>query len=392
MAGCLAIPAMATTPKATLTGFAKLGVETYADGPMSGSAVKAANGITPPFKAQPVQGFSGALKNNDGSYTVLADNGFGAKDNSADFLLRLYQVAVDFRTQAGGTGEVKVLNYVQLKDPNRLIPFEIVNQNSPDRLLTGADFDPESIQRDADGGYWIGEEFGPFLLHFDKDGVLIDAPIALSSPYQTGEYLRSPQNPLNTQSSSALVQRSGGFEGMAKSADGKFLYPVLEKPLTNATGKQLLIFQFDLDKKAYTGNYYLFNLDEKATAIGDFQMIDNRSGILIERDDSENKLDGYKKLIRITLGSSGQTVARTELVNLMDIHNPHRLYEPVRAGDIGAGKQFAFPFFTIEDVIIEDATTLTVLNDNNFPSSSGRNANLADDNEVIQLKLNQPMY
>lgn len=97
-------------------------------------------------------------------------------------------------------------------------------------------------------------------------------------------------------------------------------------------------------------------------------------------------------MIRITLGSSGQTVARTELVDLMDIYNPHRLYEPVRAGDVGAGKQFAFPFFTIEDVIIEDATTLTVLNDNNFPSSSGRNANLADDNEVIQLKLNQPMY
>lgn len=39
----------------TLIGFAKLDVETYAEGPSSGSAVKGANGIFPPFKAQPVR-------------------------------------------------------------------------------------------------------------------------------------------------------------------------------------------------------------------------------------------------------------------------------------------------------------------------------------------------
>lgn len=388
---CLSVSAMAEVPKATLTGFAKLDVETYAAGPVSGGAVKAANGIAPPFKAQPVQGFSGALKNRDGSYTVLADNGFGAKDNSADFLLRLYQIAIDFRTQAGGTGAVKVLDHIQLKDPNRLIPFEIVHQNTAERLLTGADFDPESIQQAADGSYWVGEEFGPFLLHFDKNGVLLQAPIALPDPHQPRQMLHSPQSPL-INNSTATVQRSGGFEGMAKSADGKFLYPMLEKPLTDAKGKQLLIFQFDLNEQAYTGNYYVFELDERATAIGDFQMFDDRSGILIERDDSENKLDGYKKLVRITLGASGDVAKRTEVVDLMNIHNPHRLYGATRTGDVGTAERFAFPFFTIEDVIIEDARTLTVFNDNNFPSSSGRNANLADDNEMIRLKLHRPIY
>ena len=38
------------------------------------------------------------------------------------------------------------------------------------------------------------------------------------------------------------------------------------------------------------------------------------------------------------------------------------------------GTGFAFPFETIEDVIIENGTTLTVFNDNNFPGSTGRNA------------------
>ncbi len=76
----------------------------------------------------------------------------------------------------------------------------------------------------------------------------------------------------------------------------------------------------------------------------------------------------------------------------MKIANPDALYGTVRAGDIGTGKVFAFPFETIEDVIIENGTTLTVLNDNNFPGSSGRNAKLADDNEIIQIRLPKALF
>jgi hypothetical protein len=51
-----------------------------------------------------------------------------------------------------------------------------------------------------------------------------------------------------------LVQRSGGFEGMAISPDGKYLYPLLEKPLLNDATGQLLISQFDIQKKAIRDN------------------------------------------------------------------------------------------------------------------------------------------
>lgn len=379
----------------TLVSFAQLDVETYAAGPNSGAAVKGANGIFPPFRGQPVQGFSGALKNADGTYMVMADNGFGSQDNSADFLLRIYQIKPDFRTKTTESAKVQVMSFIQLRDPNKLITFDIVNKNTPERLLTGQDFDPESIQRAADGSYWIGEEFGPYLLHFDKDGVLLDAPISLPNPLQKGKELRSPQNQLNKANINyvePLVQQSGGFEGMALSKDGKYLYPLLEKPLKNSTKRQLIISQFDLEKKAYTGQYYLFDLNDQATAIGDFQMFDNQSGIIIERDDSENKLSGYKKLIHVKLGESGKAIQREELVDLMKIDNPNALYGQVREGDLGTGSTFAFPFFTIEDVIIENKNTLTVLNDNNFPSSSGRNANKADNNEIIQIRLPKDLY
>lgn len=379
----------------TLISFAKLKVDTYAAGPTSGAAVSGANGIYPPFPGQPVQGFSAALKNADGSYMAMSDNGFGSQDNSADYLLRIYHISPDFRSKDKGTGEVKVHSFIQLKDPNGLIPFDIVNKDTPERLLTGADFDPESMQREADGSFWIGDEFGPYLLHFSKDGVLLDAPIPLPHPTQAGVELRSPQNQLNKAKINyvePLVQRSGGFEGMAISPDGQYLYPLLEKPLSNDSTGQLILSQFDLKKKAYTCQYYLFNLDSKATAIGDFQLFSATEGVIIERDDTENNLGGYKKLIKVKLKDSGQTIEREEIVNLMDIANPNLLYGTPRDGDIAVGERFGFPFQTIEDLIIEDGRTLTIFNDNNFPGSSGRNAKLADDNEMIQIKLPKKLY
>jgi hypothetical protein len=199
----------------TLISFAKLPVETYAIGPDSGNAVSGANGIYPPFKGQPVQGFSAALKNEDGSYMAMSDNGFGTQDNSADYLLRIYKIKADFRTKNKGTGQVSVQSFIQLRDPNKRIPFEIVNGNTSERLLTGADFDPESMQRAADGSYWIGDEFGPYLLHFSAEGILLDAPIGLPNPLNPAQELRSPQNQFNKANINfvePLVQRSGGFE------------------------------------------------------------------------------------------------------------------------------------------------------------------------------------
>lgn len=379
----------------TLVSFAKLDVKTYAEGPDSGRDVKGANGIYPIFKGQPVQGFSAALKNEDGTYLVMSDNGFGSQDNSSDYLLRLHHISTDFRKKGEGQGKVKHLSYIQLKDPNKLIPFDIVQQETQERLLTGADFDPESMQRAPNGDIWIGDEFGPYLLHFNANGILQSPPISLPHPTIQNVELRSPQNQLNKIENTflePLVQRSGGFEGMAISTDGKFLYPILEKPLLNELNARLLISEFDIDKKAYTGKTYYFDLDTKATAIGDFQLFSANEGVIIERDDTENNIAGYKKLIRIKLNNDRKTIQRSELVNLMDIANPDLLFGTPRQGDIATGERFGFPFQTIEDIIIEGPDLITVLNDNNFPSSSGRNKNLADDNEVIQIQLPSKLF
>lgn len=54
---------------------------------------------------------------------------------------------------------------------------------------------------------------------------------------------------------------------------------------------------------------------------------------------------------------------------------------------------FAFPFQTIEDLVILDRRHVVVLNDNNFPFSVGRHkgSGAPDDNELVVLRLARPI-
>lgn len=179
----------------TLKGFASLPADTFTDGPSAGTdngridAVNriqpiSANGRSGPFDGQPVQGFSGvqfAPDTDDQTFWFLSDNGFGGESNSTDYLLRIYQAKPNFNGQ-GGDGSVDIQGFVQLSDPDGLIPFEIQNGDSTERVLTGSDFDIESFVIDNNGDIWVGEEFGPFILHFNSEGELLEAPIPTPNP------------------------------------------------------------------------------------------------------------------------------------------------------------------------------------------------------------------
>ncbi len=43
-----------------------------------------------------MQGFSAVLDNGDGTFLAMADNGYGAIENSADFNLRIYTIRPSF--------------------------------------------------------------------------------------------------------------------------------------------------------------------------------------------------------------------------------------------------------------------------------------------------------
>jgi alkaline phosphatase/secreted PhoX family phosphatase len=182
---------------ATLVGFSSLPADTFAPALPGGSGnfITSDNRETP-FEEQPVQGFSGVQFAGNGEYWFLSDNGYGNKANSADYLLRIYKVDPDFKTAEDGSGVAEWTDFIQLSDPNGLIPWEIVRggnvlntsatvptDEDNDRKLTGADFDPESIVL-TDDRIWVGEEFGPYILEFNLNGELVSEPIATPNIFE----------------------------------------------------------------------------------------------------------------------------------------------------------------------------------------------------------------
>jgi len=80
-----------------LLGRAILPSDAYQPGPPSGAFITGDNGVTPPFPGQPIPGFSAVLDAGHGEFLAMPDNGYGAKANSGDFLLRLYRIRPEFK-------------------------------------------------------------------------------------------------------------------------------------------------------------------------------------------------------------------------------------------------------------------------------------------------------
>ncbi|SPL91140.1 Glycerophosphoryl diester phosphodiesterase [[Actinomadura] parvosata subsp. kistnae] len=376
--GLAAVPAVADPARpgdspasygqATLTGFASLPALTFVPGSEpSGSSLGTApvNGVTPPFAGQPVQGFSGIARRHDGTFDVLSDNGYGNKANSSDFLLRVHRIKPDFRART-----VQVLGGFNLTDPRGLVPFALTRQ---DRTLTGADFDVESIVRATDGTYWIGDEFGPFLLHFDHKGRLMEAPVALPG-------VQAPENPALNGGQPNLAS-SKGFEGMARGVDGRRLYPLLEGTVSGDPAGTLRMYEFDLRKRAYTDRRWTYRLEDPSHAIGDAIAVDENRFLIIERDNGQGDAAKVKRIYLADKRDRDRDGAldKTLVADLLNLADPRGLG--------GTPGTFRFPFQTIEDVIILDDRTLGVLDDNNFPFSNGRTPGKPDDNEFITVRL-----
>lgn len=375
-------------------------------GTVEGLSAGRGTGVSVPFKGQPLQGHSGIKKMDDGSFWILTDNGAGAKANSPDFMLYLNHYKVDFKS-----GRFNRLNTIFLHDPDKKVPFRIVHEGTKQRYLTGSDFDPESFQF-AGGALWIGEEFGPFLIKADRKGKVL----AVFETQVDGKAVRSPDHPAVTTPGAPggavdfQVKRSKGFEGMAASKDGSKLYALLEGPVWNAEAKDyekldgkeaLRVLEFDVATEKWTGRHWKYPLEANGHAIGDFNMIDATTGLIIERDNGEGTSDKacpegqkrsdcfhdiakFKRVYKIELSeaNAGGAVRKIGYIDLLNMADPAKLArKPLNDGVL------KFPFFTIENVDVVDATHIVVGNDNNLPFSSSREPSKADDNELVLLEV-----
>ncbi|PWB76981.1 MAG: hypothetical protein C3F15_04255 [Holophagae bacterium] len=403
----------------------------------------AANGIRGPadgpyFTAQPVQGFSSMVPADAGTWWALADNGYAWRSSSADFQLVLYRIDPRWGDPAGP----RLLETIVLRDPDRHIQWTIVcdpgdGSRLPDfsfnllpppppacgddpaaRILTGFDLDPESVVRIPDGTFWVGEEFGPFLVHVAADGRVLEPPVEVPG-------VRSPQNPFLKISDRARAEgptlaSSRGFEGVAINPDGTRLFALLEGAVAGDDPQDLRIYVFELATRTFADRYLTLRLEMPSqqvnlaslvdasgawvypgavappagpVSIGELKAVNDRQLLVIERDNHGDEVTAprFKKVFLLDLPQGSDydgRVGKTLLLDLLAIPDP--------TGVGGDGDFFRLPFYTIESVHVVDERTLLVASDNNFPFSNGRSRSrsvdrsgplVADGTELILVRL-----
>jgi hypothetical protein len=264
------------------------------------------------------------------------------------------------------------------------------------RLLTGYDFDVESIARAADGSLWVGEEFGPYLLHFDGSGTLLDEPV----PHP---FLTSPSNPLVIAQPGTETQASSrGFESIAMNATQDKLYALPEAaPLIDALravpGDERVVemFEFDPALRVYSAVTHAYQKDGSAVGnaivIGDMTNVGGNKYVVIERDNFFGPAALIKRLYLVDLDVTDEAgiLRKKLLVDLLDVSDPADIGGALEG--VSAADRFSFPFNSIESVVQLGESTLGVAIDNNYPGDSGRRAGVPDDIEFIRIEFEQPL-
>lgn len=250
-----------------------------------------------------------------------------------------------------------------------------------DGNLLGTDpygLDSEGIAVAEDGTFWVSDEYGPHIVHFDVDGTTIER----INPFGSGEGGRKlPQ---------VFAKRwaNRGMEGLALTPDGKTLVGIMQShlynPNKNAVASKNLtrIVTFDIE----SGETKQFCYLQEANALSNSEItaISNTEFLVVERDGRFQDGDPdavYKRLYKIyTDGATdvsdpedgefglmfqGGTKTIEELTNQEILDEGIVPVRKVLVADLLADLP-SFPHDKLEGIALINDQFIAVCNDNDF--------------------------
>lgn len=136
--------------------------------------------------------------------------------------------------------------------------------------------DSEGLARAADGSWWVSDEYGPHIVHFDASGKEIER----INPWTTGKKL-----PLVF----AKRRPNRGMEGLTITPDGKTLVGIMQFPLYNpskdAVKNSLVIRIITMDIATGNTKQYVYMMERPdLQAVSEIAAVSNSTFIVLERD------------------------------------------------------------------------------------------------------------
>jgi len=171
-------------------------------------------------------------------------------------------------------------------------------------LTPSADgIDSEGLVRASDGSFWISDEYGPHIAHFDATGRTIER----INPFGTGTGGRKIPAVFATR------RANRGMEGLAITPDGKTLVGMMQSPMYNpsktavASSTVLRILTFDIGTGATKQYAYLMD-NTTLTGVSDIVAVNATTFLTIERDglfggDATNPA-AFKRVFKIDLSTA----------------------------------------------------------------------------------------
>ncbi len=176
-------------------------------------------------------------------------------------------------------------------------------------------YDSEGIVAMPDGSFWVSDEYGPYITHFDKTG----KEIVRLSPWVSGAAYTtdSPFHNIDTKHplppEFQLRTKNKGLEGLTITPDGRTLVTAMQSALTepDLSGAKVANIPvtriLTIDLKTWTMHQYVYLLDDpqshNGNAISEITAVSNTKFLVDERDGTIGA-GAFKQLYLIDLSGA----------------------------------------------------------------------------------------
>lgn len=166
----------------------------------------------------------------------------------------------------------------------------------------GTRLDPEGLRVAPDGTLWITDEYGPFILHFNRAGQQIGS-LTLPPGFTIANPAAKGADEIANNTSGRVNNK--GMEGVAISPDGKTLVGIMQSPLIQdggTAGTNVRVVVYDLTNPTAAPKQYLYQLDGTALANSEILAVNNHKFLIDERDATAGS--GQKLLYMVDLNQA----------------------------------------------------------------------------------------
>jgi hypothetical protein len=238
-------------------------------------------------------------------YFAVSDR--GAKDGEVDYLCRFHELQIEINPNSQNPVQITLVASILLKNQQGL-PYPGAANAFPETAERARRFDPEGIRLAADQALWISDEYGPYLIQFDRQGHFqreLAAPKNLLI-----EYPSSSGNEEDRRNQRGR-RSNRGMEGLALTPCGLYLVGMMQSALLQDSypgdkdqpiGLHARIVRFDLQQG--TTAQYVYRQEQDKNKMHEILAIDSQRFLVIEQDGKPGAESKIKSIFEIDLQSA----------------------------------------------------------------------------------------